>query len=341
MMLFRLLIIIMSGLGCAVVGAIVLFSHAPALQARLAPVPVQHRIPWHFITQEDITNGTTVLADTHVAFHLPDTFDVIDGDILFGRQGDKVRYWGYCLPQNYDPQTALRRSGLPGLLFLSKAEQEVRRQLELPPEKRFSIRYPPLTKAELEPEKRKASSIRHQFNDFKPSQLCYVMTAAALLMGLDTDGDGLNTKFEQMIGTHPEVADTDGDGLDDGVEYFYGSRPLAHHLSGERAGLNPLLQDSDLDGIIDGIEDANRNGGFDQGETDPRKKDTDRDGLCDGLCMTKIGRMTILLGEDKNLNGQVDEGETDPRKADSNGDDIPDFQAYFNCQAGMEEYCMD
>ncbi|PIP64980.1 hypothetical protein COU77_00365 [Candidatus Peregrinibacteria bacterium CG10_big_fil_rev_8_21_14_0_10_49_16] len=332
---------VLGGIGCT---ALVLFAvgKTPILEARLAPIPAQQRIPWHFITQEDIENGVTVPADTHVAFHLPDSFVTIDRRVLFGRQGEKVRYWGYCLPDNYDPEVAKRRAGLPGLLFLSEAEREIREQQELPPEKRFSVRYPPTRREDLDKQKRKPPLIRHQFDTFEQSQLCYIMTASSLPMGLDSDNDGLNTKFEQQLGTHPDIADSDGDGLLDGIEHFYGSKPFAHHLSGERAGLNPLSRDTDVDGIIDGVEDKNRDGKLDDDETDPRKKDTDRDGLCDGLCITRIGRATkLLLGEDTNLNGKLDQNETDPLKEDSNGDGVTDFQAYFNCEAGLQEYCLD
>ena len=57
--------------------------------------------------------------------------------------------------------------------------------------------------------------------------------------------------------------------------------------------------------------------------------DTDRDGLCDGIC--KVDRGTQIRGEDKNLNGIVDEGEYDPLKIDTDGDGVLDDQEYFNC----------
>ena len=44
---------------------------------------------------------------------------------------------------------------------------------------------------------------------------------------------------------------------------------------------SPLDRDSDEDGLDDGVEDANQNGRIDFGETDPRTADTDGDGLLD------------------------------------------------------------
>jgi outer membrane protein OmpA-like peptidoglycan-associated protein len=58
---------------------------------------------------------------------------------------------------------------------------------------------------------------------------------------------------------------------------------------------DPRRADTDGDGLFDGLEIDTR--------TNPREEDTDGDGMGDGQ-------------EDKNQNGRVDRGETDPRKAD-------------------------
>ncbi|MCP3145283.1 Ig-like domain-containing protein, partial [Pyxidicoccus xibeiensis] len=94
----------------------------------------------------------------------------------------------------------------------------------------------------------------------------------------DTDGDGLNDGAEDAdhnggLGateTDPRDADTDDDDLNDGVE-----------VNGSNT-TNPRDADSDDDGLNDGREDANHNGGFDNGETDPNNGDTDRGGASDG-----------------------------------------------------------
>ncbi|MCE9667574.1 Ig-like domain-containing protein [Myxococcus stipitatus] len=94
----------------------------------------------------------------------------------------------------------------------------------------------------------------------------------------DTDGDGLKDGEEDKdhdgrvdaTETDPNNADTDGDSLNDGIE-----------VRGSNA-TNPLDPDTDKDGLSDGTEDANRNGGLDDGETDPNNRDTDFGGVSDG-----------------------------------------------------------
>lgn len=134
-------------------------------------------------------------------------------------------------------------------------------------------------------------------------------------------------------------ADDDNDGLSDQVE------------AGWRTSSVDL--DSDDDGIRDGAEDRNRNGKLDKGETNPRKADTDKDGLADGLekgikkgVKAPSGALGGTLGkrfhpdrdpktktnprkadtdgdgrkdgrEDRNHNGRVDKRETNPRKKDA------------------------
>lgn len=322
------------------------------LSARLLQTKHKQELPWLFITQEEVEDGITIPADTHVAFHLPPTFTRIQREVLFGRQGKDIRYWGYCLPVDEDPDIVKRRTGFPGLLYLSEKEREARGLLEKAaeeraPKKMVSVWNLPKSKDDLIPPKKTKDRVRHEVEFFEPNALCYIMSAGPIALGVDHDGDGLNTRFERQIGTHADSADTDGDGLTDGLEHFFGTTTELHHLTGWRSSLNPLLRDSDLDGIIDGIEDMNRNGNVDPNETDPRTKDTDRDGLCDGLCLTPVRRQTLLLGEDLNLDGKVDYDtsgklkETDPRKSDTNRDGVSDFQAYFNCQLGMKQYCLE
>ncbi len=80
--------------------------------------------------------------------------------------------------------------------------------------------------------------------------------------------------------------------------------------------------------------------------TDPLRKDTDGDNLCDGLCeirgdkqicdtLSPLHCTSLPLvreeGEDKNLNGIVDPGETDPRKYSTLNDGLSDEQRYYKC----------
>jgi|GEM_PF-366839 len=108
----------------------------------------------------------------------------------------------------------------------------------------------------------------------------------------DTDGDGLNDGREDAdhngrvdaTETNPNDADTDDDDLSDGVEVL-GSNAT-----------NPLDPDTDADGLNDGREDANHNGGLDNGETDPNNRDTDFGGASDGEEVN--GGTNPLVGDD-------------------------------------------
>ena len=101
-----------------------------------------------------------------------------------------------------------------------------------------------------------------------------------------------------------------------------------------------LQADSDSDGIANRYEDKNGNNVVDPGETDPTKKDSDGDGIEDGI--EDKDRDGVLLepedknnngkldeGEDANNNGKLDPGETDPTKKDSDGDGKNDKQDKF------------
>lgn len=315
---------ILGAANVALIGYALILAHPSTVEARLVP----HRQPptqWEFIEPEQIEQGATIPASTHVVIHLPFNFRRIARDVLLGNAGERIRYWGYCLPDNYSLDVQVARTGLPGKLFLSEAERTYREEREKEKKKPFSIYRLP-TKEDLQQQRRTPMLIRHELEMFTPGLLCYVMTQEPLSIGLDADNDLLNTKVEKNIGTDPDSPDTDRDGIWDGVEYF--------------THTNPLIRDTDNDGLIDGLEDKNWNGLTESGETDPRNKDTDRDKLCDGLCRVRLGGgQEVLLGEDLNLNGVVDDGETDPLKEDTDGDGITDFAAYIQCQIGSLTTC--
>jgi hypothetical protein len=283
-------------------------------------------VPWAMISQEDVERGSTVPPDTSVLFYLPEGFERITRQVLFGHTGDTARYWGYCLPKNYDPEIVAKRTGLPGVMFLSEAERDVREEDERRHKPEYSIFKLPSREDLASEGMKQKGKIRHQMEIFTPDLFCYIMTDTALSIGLDQDQDLLNTKRELDARTDPNKFDTDGDGIGDGVEVIYHT--------------DPLRRDSDGDNLIDGLEDKNHNGKMDIGESNPRKLDTDNDGLCDGSCRLKIGSQKIYYGEDNNLNGELDEHETSPVLRDTNGDGVTDFQAFFNCLGGVEEFCI-
>ncbi|MBI5508179.1 MAG: hypothetical protein HY903_05450 [Deltaproteobacteria bacterium] len=146
----------------------------------------------------------------------------------------------------------------------------------------------------------------------------------------DLNGNGAWDDGEAGGESNPRLADGDGDGIPDGIEDGDkdGTCATRYELDpyGSGATVRALVEtcafllDSDGDGIPDGTEDANRDGRHDIGETDPRYRDSDFDGLSDG-CPLGADPKTC---EDKNNNGIPESGETSPLTADSDGDSLSD-----------------
>lgn len=299
---------------------------SPSLSGRLLP-SAQNETRWVTLSADRIMSGATIPADTHVIIHIPEEITRITRRVLFGRKGDTVRYWGYCLPHNLDEGYQNSRRGFPGDLFLSEAERAYRRQKLLEERRRnFSI-FENLTDNDLnEVEVNPMSRIRHQLEIFEGGDTCYVMTEKSIPVGADIDNDGLNSALERGYGSDVKNPDTDGDGILDGLEVL-------------RLHSHPTKRDSDGDGLIDGMEDKNRNGIVEVDETNPLEWDTDRDGLCDGIC--KVNKGQDLRGEDKNLNGiyEPDLGEYNPISKDSDGDGILDDHEVYLCVIGGGDDC--
>lgn len=317
----------LGALSLAIIGYSFTMYEPAEVQGRLLPDYMEERIPWVTLTANKVGSGTIAPPDTNIILHIPDSVERITRRVLFARKGETVRYWGYCFPADYERALALNRRGFPGELFLSEAEREARTQKLVQERRRTFSVFENLTTQDLnETQPSPKSYIRHQKEIFYGGETCYLMTESMLQVGTDADDDGLNAAMERGYGSDPRNPDTDGDGVIDGLEVY-------------RSFTHPLQRDSDGDGLIDGIEDANQNGRFDPGETDPTKWDTDRDNLCDGFCKVDKGR--VLRGEDLNLNGIVDENEFDPRKTDTNDDGIFDDHEVYLCelQLGKVEEC--
>ena len=296
-----------------------------SLEGRLLPSHLRKQQEWVTVSPEQMRAGRSLPAHTNVIMHIPEEITRITRRTLFGRVGERIRYWGYCFPDDYDQAQALRRRGFPGVIFLSEMERRERETFRLDNRRvSFSVTEN-LNEKDLNRTREMRGTVRHQLEIFVGGQSCYVMSEEPLPVGTDNDSDGVNIAVEKNFGSDPNNSDSDGDGIFDGLEIF-------------RLFSMPTKRDTDGDGLIDGIEDADRNGRIDERtETNPREWDSDRDGLCDGLCLVNKG--TELRGEDKNLNGQVDKGETDPRKKDTDGDGILDEQEYFNCLLRKKKNC--
>ncbi len=303
------------------------------LEARLSAPSTLAQAPWRTIEPEEIDAGAVVPADTQTIIKLPIDMPSITRETLLGHRGKKVRYWGYCFPEDYNPKLASQMTGFPGKVFLSEAERAYRKERQQVKKPTYSIFNPPLSEKDLAPVPGSdGARIRHQKEVFNGGEVCYVMSAKQLPIGTDRDGDELNSWEEKYYRADPHNPDSDGDGLTDGQEVL-------------SLKTDPLLRDTDGDGLIDGIEDRNRNGRVDTGETDPLNPDSDRDGLCDGFCrVDQIGQICTpdkascksvepfkWRGEDRNLNGKRDTGETDPLQWATGGDGIGDLQKYYNC----------
>lgn len=296
------------------------------------------QVPWKFITAEEVTLGVALPTNTNIVFTLPGAISPsgkIALQALVGTESTSIRYWGYCFPATKNALT-VSKDTLPGKMFLSPGEQSARIKEwreRLPKYSAFNL---PTSATELAKQSARPPKglIRNEKQVFYPDETCYITIGGKtqLSIGIDADGDGLNSAMERGYKTDPENADTDADGIKDGIEIFRGKT-------------NPLTWDTDGDGIADGVEDADRDGRRDEGETDPLSRDSDKDGLCDGkcawgsfqsICGTGSGATCMdslpywESGEDRNVNGIVDEGETDPRKAFTNGT-VHDLEIYLDC----------
>lgn len=302
--------------------------HTPT--ARVVGDPVTFR-RWLTIPQQSVLSGATLQGNIHTFVQVPTIIASIDRETFLGHRGRHVRYWGYCLPsaEEGDPDNLRQTTGFPGKIFLSEAERAWRKAREERLSRVTPFR-PPATLERIEPAQ---NAVRHQIDVFRPGMTCYVMSSEGLPVGIDEDGDGLNTQLEKEHRTDPTNPDTDGDGVDDGVEVFL-------------LGTMVLVRDTDGDALIDGVEDGNHNGILNMGETDPQHRDTDGDGLCDGLCREYVtkrycgdnaGRDCVdipygqTMGEDRNFNGKVDKGETNPTNPDSDGNGTWDQEEVYKC----------
>tara|TARA_Y100000310_G_C20577800_1_gene761360 strand:- start:196 stop:1212 length:1017 start_codon:yes stop_codon:yes gene_type:complete len=297
------------------------------IQGRLLRDYEQREIPWDTITEQEFLSGSTIQEGAFTIITIPEEIDRITRRTMFGHRGERIRYWGICLPRSLEEAERKKRlTGLPGDMFLSEAEREHRREkLKLERRRTFSI-FKNLTDNDLnETQPAPRSRIRHQVEIFKGGMTCSVMAEKPMPIGADMDNDGVNAAIERSYGIDPYVADTDADGIDDGKEIFGGNRT------------HPNKRDSDGDGIVEGKEDTNFNGEFDVGETNPGERDTDGDGLCDGSCPENAG--VDIRGEDKNLNGiyEPEKGEYNPRVKYSDGKVRDDHRVYLCVIAGGDD----
>ena len=152
------------------------------------------------------------------------------------------------------------------------------------------------------------------FGEFDPNDGSTEATNGALV---DSDGDGLTDREEELLGSDSEDADSDDDGVLDGQEANWA-------LDLDHDGLINLMDpDSDNDGLADGTENGlasatgstNEERGRFIADLDPASLssmlllDSDGDGLRDGA-------------EDPNLNGRVDADEYDPTDPTNRGEII-------------------
>lgn len=150
-----------------------------------------------------------------------------------------------------------------------------------------------------------------------------VRTVWGLKLLEDYDEDGIIDLQELGLGSSPFVLDSDGDGLTDAYEINF---TIPETMPGD--------PDTDGDGVYDGDEDLDIDGVTNAMErdlgTDPRKLDSDGDGLGDIILI--IGEEAAIEAGDSDGDGLNDESElrlgSDPNHVDSDQDGTPDSQEY-------------
>lgn len=266
-------------------------------------------IPRAFFEADRALGGFTAPADTHVIFTVPANTRILALTFLGGPDySDKVRYWYYCFSGNEELNKTQHRRGrelYDGRLSISNAERKA--QTTRPPSNMD------LLGIKQSEDLENGAPDANEIIVFKGGETCYLMTSAPLPLGLDSDGDNLNNAFERNIGTNPDSPDSDGDGIPDGREvYFSKTSPTLYDSDGDNLSdgfedkdqdgpssgeTSATLADTDRDGLCDGDgrgpgcpeplsypfrgEDLNMNGTLDAGESDPKNKDTDGDGIPD------------------------------------------------------------
>ncbi|PKN56790.1 MAG: hypothetical protein CVU56_14320 [Deltaproteobacteria bacterium HGW-Deltaproteobacteria-14] len=110
----------------------------------------------------------------------------------------------------------------------------------------------------------------------------------------DDDGDQVDDQTEILCETDPldptskplqlDALDTDGDGVANCVDTDDDNDGILDTVE-RMSGTDPYVKDTDQDGLDDGVEDSNHNGVYEPSndETDPLKKDTDGDGINDKI----------------------------------------------------------
>ena len=137
----------------------------------------------------------------------------------------------------------------------------------------------------------------------------------------DPDRDGLINSVEVLEGTNPRLADTDGDGLNDKWEVTY--KRVVNHPAGNYTLFDPLSGNWDCvelsDAMVETLEDHfNGENGI-----------ADWDDLANGAGQHSCDQV-LDSDSDALFNLEEEEYGTDPTKADSDGDLLDDIHEISN-----------
>lgn len=243
-------------------------------------------VPVYKVSPEDVAKGFTAPEGTHVLFQCPDDGTAaIPAEVALGdpKAGKEIEFWSYGYTEMEDELIAQGKKGREvwqGPFYISERQRGQSRQFTTLHSEEFTMapgrHYYLMTSARLrvscgDRDRDFLNNAREDLNStlaWEPGE--------TKLNDADSDEDGITDGAEVVHErTDPLLLDTDDDGLQDGTEMGvmspHGDTDPTVFIPDADPGTktSALKADTDGGGAVDGAEDADHNGQFTPGETNP------------------------------------------------------------------------